>query len=176
MDVGLFNTDALSQLLHQYGSIALFFLLALGIFALPIPDETLMVISGFLLAKGKLPFTPTLIAAYTGSMFGITLSYLVGFFVGKKALWKFGRYIGVTHERLEKAHNWFERFGKWTLLIGYYIPGIRHITGFAAGSTYLKYWEFAVFAYTGALIWVTTFLSIGYFFYQQWQHMPAIFS
>ncbi len=176
MDLANLNVHTLSQLFHQYGSIALFFLLALGIFALPIPDETLMVIAGFLIAKGKLPLTSTLIAAYLGSMCGITLSYLLGSLVGKKALLRFGRYIGITHERLEKAHNWFERFGKWTLLIGYYIPGIRHITGFAAGSTYLKYWEFAVFAYTGAIIWVSTFISIGYFFYHQWQHMPGMFS
>lgn len=171
MGLSIFSSEAFIHLLHQYGSIALFFLLALGIFALPIPDETLLVLSGLLIAQAKLPLVPTLIAAYTGSMFGITLSYILGFFVGKKALFRFGGYIGITHEKMKKVHEWFERFGKWTLLFGYYIPGIRHLTGFASGSAYLKYWEFATFAYTGAIIWVSTFLSIGYFFYQQWQHM-----
>lgn len=175
MDLTYFSVDTLNNLIHHYGSIALFFLLALGIFALPIPDETLLVLSGLLLANGKLPLIPTLIAVYMGSLLGITLSYLLGLYIGKKALLRFGRYIGITREKLEKAHNWFEKFGKWTLLIGYYIPGVRHLTGLAAGGAYLKYWEFAVFAYTGAIIWASTFVSIGYFFYHQWQNMPPLF-
>jgi membrane protein DedA with SNARE-associated domain len=157
------------NILQHYGGLGLFFLLALGVFGLPIPDETILVFTGFLIAKGNLPIV-TIIWAYAGSVIGVTASYLLGLLVGKNVLVRFGRYIGITHKKLEKAHAWYERIGKWSLLIGYYIPGIRHLFGFFAGSAYLSYWRFALYAYTGGLIWTATFLSIGYFFYHQWVH------
>lgn len=167
----LFTNLDLDTLLHwmaNYGSIVLFFLLALGIIALPVPDETLMVFAGILMSQEKLEIPQTLIAAYLGSICGITGSYFLGHFAGKYLIHRHGKWFGITQERYEKAHIWFERFGTWTLLIGYFIPGVRHFTGFSAGMAALRYREFALFAYTGALLWVSVFLSIGYFFGHYW--------
>jgi len=113
----------------------------------------------------------TLLAIYSGSMCGITLSYLIGLKIGKPLLFRFGKKIGITHKKLEKAHAFGERYGKWSLIFGYYIPGIRHLFGITAGITNLAYREFALFAYTGAFLWGSLFLSIGYFFYDQWAHL-----
>lgn len=162
------SPDALSLWLIHYGSFALFFLMLIGIVVFPIPEETLMVLSGILIQQGKLHFLPTAIAAYLGAISGITISYFLGRLAGKFLLQKYGSWIGITEERLKKVHRWFERFGKWALLIGYFFPGIRHFTGFSAGSTYLSYRQFALFAYSGALVWATIFLSIGYFFGSVW--------
>jgi membrane protein DedA with SNARE-associated domain len=166
-----FDPHVFIVLLSHYGSVGLFILLALGIFGLPIPDETLLVLSGFLMAKGHLSLLAIPVAAILGASFGITLSYLLGFFAGKEVLLKYGKWVGLTHEKIERAHSWFERFGKWFLLIGYYIPGVRHLTGFIAGTVFLSYWQFALFAYLGAALWSLTFLTIGYFFYNAWQHL-----
>lgn len=160
----------LPHLLHQYGSLGLFFCLALGILGLPIPDETLLLISGFLAAKGHLSIMAVVIAAYFGSCIGITLSYLIGRFVGHAAILHFGKYIGITAEKLDKAHIWFQEFGKYLLFIGYFIPGVRHLTGIIAGTTELEYPSFALFAYLGAIVWSSSFIYIGYFFFSGWQH------
>lgn len=160
----LLDNEVLSNWLIQYGSFALFFLLVAGIIILPVPEETLMVIAGILMRKGSLHIGPTLLAAYLGSMCGITISYLLGRTAGHYLIVRYGSKIGITHEKLDKVHQWFERFGKWTLSFGYFIPGIRHFTGFASGMTELDFRQFALFAYSGAVLWVTTFLSIGYFF------------
>jgi membrane protein DedA with SNARE-associated domain len=160
----LSNHEALSTWLIQYGSIALFILLTLGIIALPVPEETLLVITGVLMRKGILNIPPTLLAAYAGSICGISSSYVLGRSLGYYFIKKHGGWVGLTEQRLQQAHNWFERFGKWTLLIGYFIPGVRHFTGLSAGMTDLDYRQFALFAYVGAVIWVSLFLSIGYFF------------
>ncbi|MDP1879697.1 MAG: DedA family protein [Parachlamydiaceae bacterium] len=156
--------ETLSLWLMQYGSIVIFVLLALGIVALPVPEETLMVIAGILMRKGHLYIHETIAAAYLGSICGITMSYLIGSTAGYYVIHKYGKPLGLTEERLQKVHDWFEKFGKWTLFIGYFIPGVRHFTGFSAGMTKLTYKDFALFAYTGAAMWVTTFLSIGYYF------------
>jgi membrane protein DedA with SNARE-associated domain len=160
--------DTFSLWLLEYGSMALFFLLALGIVALPIPDETLMVISGVMIHQGHLYAIPTLMAAYLGSMCGITLSYMLGKTAGHFIIKRFGKWIGINEARLKKAHDWYEYLGKWTLTFGYFIPGVRHLTGVLAGMTELTYTSFALFAYSGAFLWATVFLSMGYFFGPYW--------
>lgn len=156
--------ETLSNLLINYGSLILFLLLILGIVALPIPEETLMIFAGVLMSKGILHILPTVLAAYAGSICGITFSYLLGKTVGIYLIHKYGGWIGITEKQLNSAKNWFHHFGKWALFIGYFIPGVRHFTGFSAGTSNLEFRPFALFAFSGAILWSSTFLSIGYFF------------
>ena len=147
----------------QYGSISLFFLTMLGIVGLPIPDETLLVFSGYLIYTHTLNPVFTFSMALLGSATGITVSYFLGRIYGLKLIHKYGRYFHFTEERFWKVHNWFERAGRWSLFFGYYIAGVRHLTAMVAGASALEYPIFAGFAYAGAFTWVLTFLSLGYF-------------
>lgn len=158
------DSESFTYWLLHYGSIGLFILLAAGIVALPVPEETLMIFAGFLMQSGKLHIPGTLLAAYLGSMCGITLSYILGRTAGHYLILTYGSWFGIRPHHLETAHNWFEKYGKWSLAFGYFIPGVRHFTGISAGLAELEYRSFALFAYMGALFWVSTFLSIGYFF------------
>lgn len=158
------NNEFLISWLNEYGSIALLVLLALGIIALPIPDETLIVLAGAFIRAEHLNFFPTALAAYLGAMIGISVSYLIGYGCGHFIIHKYGRWVGLTEAKFNKAHSWYEKYGVWTLLFGYFIPGVRHFTGIIAGSVEVKYKHFALFAYTGAFLWASLFLSIGYFF------------
>ena len=162
MDI-LFNNEVLSTWLIHYGSIALFVLLVVGIIILPIPEETLMVVAGVLMNQGLLPIPSTILAAYAGSICGITSSYTIGRTLGHFLITQYGSWIGITEKRLQQVHSWFERYGKWTLLIGYFIPGVRHLTGFTSGMAEMEFKQFSLFAYTGALLWSSLFLSLGYF-------------
>ena len=153
----------------QYGAVSLFFLMMLGIVGLPIPDETLLVFSGYLIFRGTLNPLLTFSMALLGSITGITVSYFLGRIYGLKLVHKYGRYFHFTEERFRKVHNWFERAGRWSLFFGYYIAGVRHFTAMVAGASELEYPVFAGFAYCGAFTWVLTFLSLGYFMGERWQ-------
>lgn len=170
------DLETLNVWIIHYGSFAFFSLLALGVIALPVPDETLMVFAGMFIRTGELPWLSTILAAYLGSMTGITVSYLIGRFTRYELLHRFGRYFGLTEAKLNVAHDWFLRYGKWTLSFGYFIPGIRHLTGIAAGISSLEYSQFALFAYTGAFIWASVFLSVGYFLGNFWDRIDELFA
>ncbi len=161
--------DALLAWLSHYGYAGLFTLLVLGIVGLPIPDETLLVFSGYLISKGRLHPVLTFAAGFAGSACGISISYLIGRTLGIEVVNRYGRWLHLTHERLDRIHGWFQRAGEWLLAIGYFIPGVRHFTALAAGTSDLEYKTFALFAYAGAAVWVATFLSIGYFVGENWQ-------
>ena len=163
------DLDMLMQWVSMYGPIALFVLLVLGIVGLPVPDETLMVFCGALIGKGTLNPEATFAAAFFGSAAGITLSYFIGRTAGKPFLDKFGPWMHLTPARLEQVHKWFEGYGHWSLTFGYFVPGVRHFTAVVAGMTNLEYPVFARFAYIGALLWVTTFLTLGYIIGDTWR-------
>src|ERR1019366_4235323 len=76
---------------------------------------------------------------------------------------------------LPEAHEWFERFGKWTLFFGYFIAGVRHFTALVAGTSGLEPEIFAMYAYPGGCLWVACFLTIGYYLGDGWQHISGRF-
>ena len=157
--------------LREYGYSALFFLLVAGIVGLPVPDETLLTLAGFLVFRGKFELAPMLLAGFFGSACGITLSYLIGRTAGIYTVHKFGRFLRIDDAKLAQVRQWFERFGKWVLVIGYFIPGVRHFTALVAGASRLPYREFALFAYAGALLWSTSFIAIGYTVGRNWHRI-----
>lgn len=162
MDLSFFGVDLPVWLTH-YGSFALFILLGMGIFGLPVPEETLMALAGFLINTGDLDPVPTIIAAYLGTVCGITISYLLGRTAGRSILNQYEKWLPIKSGQLHKRLSWFTHFSKWILLIGYLIPGLRHFTGLFAGSASMQFKEFAIFAYSGAFLWTFLYLSIGYF-------------
>jgi len=153
----------------EYGYAAIVGLLMLGIVGLPVPDETLLTFTGYLVFRGNLRLPLAFAAALTGSACGITISYLLGRTFGLKLIHRYGRYVRIREEHVEKAHAWFRKAGHWSLTIGYFIPGVRHLTAYAAGMSDLEAPQFALFAYTGAVLWVSAFLSLGYFLGDRWE-------
>jgi len=165
--------EIIAQWVAHYGYAAIFSLLVLGIVGLPVPDEWLLTFAGFLIYKGNLHLLPTYIAASLGSMCGITVSYILGRSLGLYLLHHYGWVFHITPERMNRVHSWFDRFGTWTLLVGYFVPGVRHVTAVVAGTSTLRPLLFSIFAYSGALIWCATFISVGFFFGDQWTQVLA---
>jgi membrane protein DedA with SNARE-associated domain len=161
--------ETLLQWISQYGYEGIFFLLLLGIVGLPIPDETLMTFSGYLIYKGQLSLVPTAIAAFLGSICGISISYIIGRTGGTLLVSKYGPWLHITQDKIDRVHKWLEHTGRWGLFFGYFVPGVRHITAIVAGTTRLQYPIFAAFAYTGGLFWCTSFITAGFFLGKQWR-------
>ena len=161
--------DNVLQWISTYGYAGIFGLLVLGIVGLPVPDETLMTYTGFLVYKGTLKFVPAFAAAYLGSVCGITISYWLGRKLGLPLVHRFGKYVHFGQAELDRVHNWFHRMGRWTLTFGYYVPGVRHFTAYVAGTADMPFAEFALFAYSGGFIWCLSFISLGYVLGERWE-------
>lgn len=130
-----------------------------GILGLPIPDELLLTFAGGLVRRGDLAGPPTFAAAVAGGIAGMTFNYMVGRF-GVRLL---ARLPAVGSNTLNRARSWFKRWGKWLLVFGCFVPGLRHVTPLAAGSGKLDFRTFCAYAYPGAALWSTTFIAIGYY-------------
>ncbi len=161
--------ELVSAWIAHYGYLGLFTLLMLGIVGLPIPDETLLTFSGYLVYAKEFSMHLTILTAFAGSICGISISYFLGKSIGFYLLKKYGKYVLITPEKIDSVHRWFLRRGKWALTIGYFIPGVRHLTAYTAGATKLETREFMIYAYSGGLIWSLTFIFIGYSFGKHWR-------
>ena len=162
------------ELIANYGYYGLFASLVLGIVGVPIPDELLMTYCGYLVSRGTLSYTITLLTAIGGSITGITLSYWLGRHFGLPLVSRYGKRFGVTEARLEKVNSWYLRFGKIVLMIGYFIPGIRHVTAFAAGISRMRFGSFALYAYLGGVIWAVTFITLGKMLGVHWTRVTGM--
>ena len=151
------------QWVADYGYFGIFFLLILGIVGLPVPDEWLLVFAGYLAFKNVLGFVPTLAIAVIGSACGLTVSYVLGRTSGHYFLRRCGRWLSIDEQKLSRAQEWFHKLGRWVLVVGPFIPGVRNLMGYMAGASRLRLDVFARFAYLGALISSTTFVTFGYF-------------
>ena len=163
--------DFVFQWVTAYGYEALFLLLMVGIVGIPIPDETLLVFSGYLVSRGSFHPVQTLAVAVGGSWCGISLSYWIGRTLGLGVVHRFGRVLRVSDRQLEQVHAWFDRRGHWALFLGYYIAGVRHFTAIVAGMSKLQFPSFMAYAWTGGLLWVTTFLTLGYYLGENWKQV-----
>jgi membrane protein DedA with SNARE-associated domain len=158
----------------EYGYGAIFLLLMLGVVGLPVPDETLLVYCGYLISKGVMHPAGAFFAALAGSWCGISLSYTIGRTLGLGVVHRFGKYVHLTEERLNRVHGWFDRIGHWALFAGYYIAGLRHLTAIVAGTSKLRFLSFMTFAWSGGVLWVTTFLTLGYFLGDKWKQIAEV--
>lgn len=167
--------DTALQIVSHYGYWAIAILLAGGIIGLPVPDELILMFCGYLVFSEELHFLSTIVWCFCGSITGMTVSYILGAKFGLIALNKFGKYFGMKEKHLNMAQAWFQRFGPFTILIGYYIPGIRQLTAFSSAVGRIPYWKFLLFAIPGGLLWVILFVKIGIYIGYSWTHFRGLY-
>jgi membrane protein DedA with SNARE-associated domain len=155
--------------MNHYGYWILTLGLMLEVLALPLPGEFMMSYAGLMVYQGKLSWPLAIMAAAGGSMLGMTAAYWIGYALGVPFFEKVGPRIHLGPDKLKKVSSWFDRYGNKVLLIAYFIPGVRHFTGYFSGVTRLPFRTFALFAYTGAFLWTGIFITLGKLLGPQWE-------
>lgn len=160
--------EKVQQLFGSYGYSVLFFGLLLEFIALPFPGETTMAYAGYLSYRGQLDIGTLIILAFLGTTIGMTITYFIGAKAGLPFIMKYGKWFLLKPDKLDKTQKWFAKYGYGLIFIGYFIPGVRHFTGYFSGIAAIPFRKFALYAYSGALFWVVLFLGIGKVFGPGW--------
>ena len=93
---------------------------------------------------------------------GDMVNYHVGKYLGPKAF--SGKYKFLKKEYLDKTEKFYEKYGGKTIIYARFVPIVRTFAPFVAGIGSMSYAKFASYNIIGAILWVTSFLFIGYFF------------
>ncbi|MGG2106661.1 DedA family protein [Lysinibacillus pakistanensis] len=153
--------EMIQELVASYGYLAIFLMLVLGIVGLPIPDEVLMTIVGYFTNIHVLNYELAIFISFAGALTGMLISYLIGRKVGRPLIDKYGKWIGLKEKRVIKVERWLKKYGAFSLIFGYFIPGFRHVTCYFAGIGKMELKTYITFAAIGAFLWCFTFITIG---------------
>ena len=164
---------ALLLTITKYSYFGIFVALGLGILGFPLPDETLIAFVGFLVYEGKLNYLYAFAVCFIGSSSGVTLGYILGRTFGNRLIKRYSTRLNVSPDHIQNAKKFYVRYGKFALFVGYFIPGVRHLTAIFAGSSIMPYPAFAAFAYSGAALWTIVFMNLGFFLGEKWHRVSA---
>jgi membrane protein DedA with SNARE-associated domain len=162
----------LAPVLNQYGYLAVGGLVLLEDFGVPAPGETILIASAVYAGAGKLNILLVILVAFAGAVIGDNIGYVIGNHGGRRVVLRWGRYVFVTEERLEKAEGFVGRHGGKIVVVARFIEGLRQLNGIVAGISDMRWRSFAVFNAIGAALWVGVWASLGYF---AGDHIDAVY-
>ena len=153
----------LEPTLNNYGYLAVFGLVLLEDFGVPVPGETVLILGAVYAGTGRLNIVLVGLLGFAGALIGDNIGFAIGHFGGRRLVERYGRYIFLTPERLDKATDFFERHGGKIIVVARFIEGLRQANGIIAGTTGMHWARFLAFNALGAALWVAVWTSIGYF-------------
>ncbi|WHY30128.1 DedA family protein [Bacillus wiedmannii] len=153
--------ELVQRVIEDYGYLAIFLMLLLGIIGVPIPDEVMMTVVGYFTNIHVLNYELAILVSFVGALLGMVISYMIGKKAGRPFIDKYGKWIGLKEKRMDKVSKWMEKYGPYSLIFGYFIPGVRHITCYLSGVSKMKLKTYIVFASIGAFLWCFIFITIG---------------
>lgn len=131
----------------------------------PIPSELILPLAGYVAASGKLGVTGVIVAGSLGSLGGATLWFVIGRRIGEERLRRWidthGRWLTLSARDVDRAKDWFERRGKFAVLVGRLMPGIRTLVSLPAGFTKMPWPIFLAYSLTGTLVWTAALVYAG---------------
>ena len=153
---------ALEPTLDQYGYLAVVGLVMLEDFGVPVPGETVLILGAVYAGTGRLNIVLVALLAFCGAMLGDNVGFAIGHFGGRRLALRYGRYVFLTPERLDRATLFFDRHGGKVVVIARFVEGLRQLNGIIAGMTGMLWRRFLVFNAIGAALWVGVWTTLGY--------------
>lgn len=160
-----------------YGGI--FMLMTAESALIPIPSEIIMPFSGFLVSTGHFSLLNVALVGAFGNLFGSWLAYALGYYKGEKfvrvLIVKYGKFILLTEDELDKSLHMFKKYGQWLAAISRLLPAVRTIISLPAGIAKVPFLKFSVFTFVGSFIWSYLLAYIGFILGQNWQAIRPYF-
>lgn len=153
----------LVDLVDDWGYLGIFLLMALESSFFPFPSEVVMIPAGYLVYTGQMNLYMAFGAGTLGSLAGALFNYYLCYFLGRPFIAKYGKYVGITDEKMAKFESFFNRYGEISTFNCRLIPGIRQYISLPAGLAKMNIFTFSLYTTLGAGIWVAILLAIGYY-------------
>ena len=159
-------SDWVVRLIEQSGYLGVAFLMFLETLFPPIPSEVIMPVAGVAAAQGKLSFTLSVASGTAGAMLGNIVWYLGARALGhdrmKPIIQRYGKWLTLDWDDVEKAHRWFDRHGIALVFLGRLIPTIRSIVSIPAGLLDMRFRNFVIASTVGTALWTAILAGAGY--------------
>jgi membrane protein DedA with SNARE-associated domain len=175
--------DLVTQIYEAVGYLGVAMWVAIESVVIPIPSELVLPFAGFLVGEGKAiepltgqPWNVVLVILFgtIGATLGALVAYAIGLWGGRPVIERWGRYLGITPEDLDRADDFFARHGNAAAFFGRMIPVIRSLVSFAAGISHMPLGRFIVFTFLGSLPWTALLVVSGVVLGANWEEIGGI--
>ncbi len=150
------------NLMNNYGYLGMFLGMVLEAVIIIIPSEAILATGGILAANNIFSFWGAFFTGLLGSVFCAIVIYFMGYFGGKPFIKKYGKYLFMKEEDIEKSDSWFNKYGMIGALIGRNFPIIRTLISLPIGIMRLSFFKFLIYTIIGSIPWTFVFVYVGY--------------
>jgi membrane protein DedA with SNARE-associated domain len=154
--------SSLEPTLNNFGYLAVVGLVFIEDFGVPVPGETVLILAAVYAGTGRLNIVLVALLGFCGAVLGDNVGFAIGHFGGRRLAERYGRYVFLTPERLDRATGFFDRHGGKVITVARFIEGLRQANGIIAGTSGMHWRRFLLFNAIGAALWVALWTSIGY--------------
>lgn len=151
-----------APVLDHFGYLAVGGLIMLEDFGVPSPGETVLIAAAVYAGAGRLSIAGVGLIAILAAVVGDNIGYAIGYFGGRALVLRFGKYVFLTRERLDKAERFFARHGGQVVVVARFFEGLRQANGIIAGIAEMPWPRFLAYNILGATLWVAVWATIGY--------------
>jgi membrane protein DedA with SNARE-associated domain len=159
---------------------------ALETIVAPIPSEVILPMAGWKVSQSAadptvvepltgLPWNIPMAVAFAtvGSVVGALFGYAIGAWGGRPLLERYGRYVGIGADDLDRADAWFDRYGSWAVFFGRMVPLVRTFVSYPAGISRMHLGRFIVFSTLGSLPWNLALIVAGFVVGENYEEIEA---
>ncbi len=150
----------------DWGYLGVFLLMVLENVIPPVPSEVIMGVGGIAAAQGKMNFALLVAVGTLGCAIGNLFWWEVGRRYGyerlKPMVDRWGRWLTMEWEDVERLRRFFDRWGGVTVFIFRFMPLGRTVISIPAGLLHMPFWRFLAYTTAGSLVWNTILVGVGF--------------
>ena len=151
----------MSQFVTDWGYVGIVLIVVLGNVGLPVPEESVLALAGYLVWSGRLQLLPVLIVGVFSAVVGDNLGYWLGHRYGQRAVERYSRSL-LRPRHVMTAERWISRYGLVAICAARFVSGVRFLAGPLAGAVGLPFRSFFAGNLLGAMLFVPYAVGIGY--------------
>ena len=156
------TVESLQVLVSQWGYLGLLGFVLLGNLGLPVPEESVLWVAGYLVWQGGFHLPLVLLVGIVSAVVGDSLGYWIGRRYGQPVVARYGLWARLTPPRLETLRRFVQRYGPVAVFLARFVIGLRFLAGPLAGSLDLPWRYFLLANVLGALVYVPLMVGMGY--------------
>jgi membrane protein DedA with SNARE-associated domain len=138
----------------------------------PIPSEAVLPLAGYLVSQGRMTLWGAVLAATVGSVAGALVLYWLGYAWGEQRVRglvrRYGRWLTIDEEDLDRSQEWFEHHGRAAVFIARLAPLTRSLISVPAGVERMPLGPFVLYTALGSGIWNGVLIGAGWLLGANW--------
>jgi membrane protein DedA with SNARE-associated domain len=162
------------HIIEQLGYVGVFIGMTLESVGVPLPSEVIMPFAGYVAWTGRLTLVGVTLAGTTACLAGSLIAYAIGLYGGRPLLERYGKYFLLRKKDIDRAHEWFERYGELAVFTSRLLPIVRAFISYPAGIAKMDITKFSVYSFLGSFVWCFVLAFVGFTLGRNWSAVEGL--